>query len=115
MKEKDGMYPFTIFNTDRSNKPGIHWWSFLNIYPKTELFLFDSEGFEGLKNFILDYDYPTINKLLYNLNKFSKKDNKINLVSLKFSLEIYHKLKRNELSKLTEIARDFFHLLAEFA
>ena len=52
---------------------------------------------------------------MYNLNKFNKKENKINLVSLKFSPKIYHKLKRNELSKLTKTARDFFHLLAEFA
>ena len=51
---------------------------------------------------------------MYNLNKFNKKDNKINLVSLQFSPKMYHKLKRNELSKLTEMGRDFFHLLAEF-
>ena len=76
--------------------------------------MFDSEGFQGFKYFILDNDYPTINKLLYNLNKSNKKDNKINLVSFKFSPKIYHKLKRNELSKLTKMARHFFHLLAEF-
>ena len=76
--------------------------------------MFDSEGFQGFKYFILDNDYPTINKLLYNLNKSNKEDNKINLVSFKFSPKIYHKLKRNELSKLTKMARDFFHLLAEF-
>ena len=45
IKEKDCCYPFAIFNTDRANKPGTHWWSFLNIYPKTELLLFDSQGF----------------------------------------------------------------------
>ena len=111
-RKKDSVYPFAVFNTDRSEKPGTHWRSFLNIEPKSELFLFDSKGF---KYFIVDNDYPTINKLLCNLKKFNKKDNEINLVSLKFSPEIYHKLKRNELSKLTEKARDFFHLLAEFA
>ena len=114
MKEKGSIYSFAIFNIDRSDKPGTHWWSFLNIKPKSKLFLLDSEGFQGFKYFIVDNDYPTINKLLYNLNKFNKKDNKISLVSPKFSPKIY-KLKRNELSKLTETARDFFHLLAEFA
>ena len=49
IKEKDCCYPFAIFNTDRANIPGTHWWSFLNIYPKTELLLFDSHGFYGLK------------------------------------------------------------------
>ena len=63
MKEKDSVYPFAIFRTDRSDKPGTHWWSFLNIKPKSGPFLFDSEGFQGFKYFILDNDYPTINKL----------------------------------------------------
>ena len=106
MKGKDSVYLFVIFNTDGSNKPGTHWWSFLNIEPQSEHFLFDSEGFQGFKYFIADNDYPTINKLLYNLNKFNKKDNKIDLVSLKFSSKIYH--------KLTETARNFFQLSAEF-
>ena len=47
-------YPFAIFNTNRANKPGTHWLSLLNIYPKTELLLFDSEGFRGLKYFITE-------------------------------------------------------------
>ena len=33
-------YPFIISNTDRSNKNGMHWWSILNISPKSELFFF---------------------------------------------------------------------------
>ena len=96
IKEKDCCYPFAIFNTDRANKPETHWWSFLNIYPKTELLLFDSQGFQGLKYFIIDNDEPTINKLLYNLNKFNKKDKTVNLVSLKFLIETYHKLKKTK-------------------
>ena len=31
IKEKDRQYPFAIFNTDRANKPGMYWWSLLNI------------------------------------------------------------------------------------
>ena len=115
IKEKDCWYPFAIFKTDRANNPGMHWWSFLNIYPKMELLLFDSQGFQGLKCFIIDNDEPTINKLLHNLNKFNKKDKTVNLVSLKFSIETYHKLEKSEISKLTDTAKDFFHLLAEFA
>ena len=34
IKEKRGKYPFAIFNSDRENKPGTHWWSFLDIYQK---------------------------------------------------------------------------------
>ena len=115
IKEKPCCCPFTIFNTGRANKPGTHWWSFLNIYPKTQLLLFDSKGFQGFKYFIVDGHYSTINRLLYNLDKFNKRDNNLNLASPKFSIETYYKLKEREISKLTETAKDFFHLLAEFA
>ena len=108
-------YPFAIYNTDRANEPGTYCWSYLNIYPKTELLLFDNQGFQGLKYFIIDNDEPKINKLLHNLNKFNKKDKTVNLVSLKCSIETYHKLKKNEISKLADTAKDFFHLLAEFS
>ena len=37
MKEKGSIDPFAIFYTDRSNKPGTQWWSFLNIEPKSQL------------------------------------------------------------------------------
>ena len=58
---------------DRANKPGTDWWSFLNIYPKMELLLFDRQGFQRLKYFIIDNDELTISKLLCNLNKFNEK------------------------------------------
>ena len=37
IKEKNAKCPFAIFNTDRENKPGTHWWSFLDIYPEIDL------------------------------------------------------------------------------
>ena len=49
------------------------------------------------------------------MNKLNKKDKTVNLVSLKFLMETYHRLKKNKISKLTDTAKDFFHLLAEFA
>ena len=77
-------YPFAIFNTDKANNPGTHWWNFLNIYPKTQLLLFDTKGFQRFKYIIVDNDYSNINKLLYNLDKFKKKDNSLSLASLNF-------------------------------
>ena len=74
IKEKDTKFPFAIFNTNRENKPGMHWWSFLDIYPKKDLLLFDSFGFTGFKKFIIDNDLGAIDKLLFNLQKFNKKD-----------------------------------------
>ena len=52
--------------------------------------------------------------MLINLEKFNKKDTKINLVSLTFSIESYKKTKEKSLDNLTNTAKDFFHLLSEF-
>ena len=56
IKEKRAKYKFAIFNTDRKNKPGTHWWSFLDIYPKKYLLFFDSFGLIGFNQFIVDDD-----------------------------------------------------------
>ena len=63
IKERRAKFPFAIFNTDRENKPRIHWWSFLDIYPKKDLLLFDSFCFSGFKQFIVDNDIDIIDKL----------------------------------------------------
>ena len=63
-------YPFIIMNTDRSDKNGAHWWSFLNLHKKKEIFLFDSFGFEGFKEFIIDNDRNILNKILFGIEKF---------------------------------------------
>ena len=33
-----GKYPFIIANTDASDKPGVRWWSILNIKPRNDIF-----------------------------------------------------------------------------
>ena len=86
-------YPFIIMNTDRSDRAGTHWWSFLDLHPKKEIFLFDSFGFEGFKKFIIDNDKSVLNKVLFGLNKFEKSDRKIKLISVKFSMSEYEKIK----------------------
>ena len=106
IKAKNSEYPFAIFNEDRENKPGTQWWSFLDIYPKGDLLLFDS--------FIIDNDLSVIDTLLFNLQEFNKKDSKINLVSLTFSIESYQKIKEKSLKNLTDTAKDLLHLLSEF-
>ena len=55
-------------NTDRSDKKGTHWWSFLKLYPRKEFFFFNSFGFEGFKDFIIDND--VLNKILVGIEKF---------------------------------------------
>ena len=73
MAEKKGRYPFIIMNTGRSNKGGTHWWSFLDLHPKKEIFLFDSFGFEGFKQLIMQDDRKILNKILFGIEKLKKK------------------------------------------
>ena len=73
MIEAKSNYPFIIMNTDRSDKKGTHWWSFLELHTKKEIFLFDSFSFEGFKEFILDDDRNILNKILYDIEKFDLK------------------------------------------
>ena len=61
------------------------------------------------------YPFIIMNTPVNNNVNFSKKDNKINFVTVTFSVDAYKKLKENELNALTETARDLFHTLAEFA
>ena len=91
MKEKSTRYPFIIMNTNRSDKKGTHWWSFLDLRPKKEIFLFDSFGFDGFKEFLLQDDKKTLNKILYGIKKFEKKDSKITVMTLTFTVEEYKK------------------------
>ena len=105
-------YPFIIMNTDRSDRNGTHWWSFLDLHPKKDIFLFDSFGFNGLKKFLIDNDEKLLNKVLFNLKTLGKKDRKITLVSLTFSMVEYQKTK--DLQKLRTTTQDLLHLMFEF-
>ena len=112
VKEKSAPYPFMIMNTDRSGQKGEHWWSFLEVSSKEEIFLFDSFGFIGLKEFIIDNGRKLIDKFFFGLEKINKKDKRINLTYLQFDLGSYKRVNRK---LLTPKAQDFFHTLNEFA
>ena len=112
MLDEKKKYPFIIMNTDRNNRKGEHWWNFLDLLKKKEIFLFDSFGFEGFKEFVLSDDKNILNKILYGLEKFKKKDSKITIISLKFSIPEYEKIKDGH--RLTPTAQDLLHLMYEF-
>ena len=93
MTQTGAHYPFTIMNTDRSDKKGTQWWSFLDLHPKKEIFLFDSFGFEGFKESLLQDDRKTLNKLPFGFKEFEKKDKKVTIITLTFSMNEYKKIK----------------------
>ena len=116
IKRRDAKYPFVIFNTDKENEPGVDWWSFMDIHPKNNLFLFDSFGVEGFKIFIVNNDQKIINELLYNFKKCeSKSSQKLKLCTMKFCVETWQKMSQKTKDQLTDTAQNFFHLLEQFA
>ena len=76
--KRRGKYLFAIFKTDKHNEPGTHWQSFMDIFPKQNLLLFDSFGLIGFKLFIVDNDETIIEELLFNFRKC-----KVSLTNLK--------------------------------
>ena len=113
MLDEKKKYPFIIMNTDRNNRKGEHWWSFLDLHEKKEIFLFDSFGFEGFKEFVLNDDKNILNKILYGLEKLKKKDSKITIISLKFSMLEYQKIKNGH--RLTPTAQVYYILCMNLA
>ena len=111
-KEKTKKYPFIIMNTDRSDKSGTHWWSCLDLHEKKEIFLFDSFGFTGFKKFVIDNDVNILNKILYSLQKFQKKDQKITIITIKFSMKEYENIKNEH--RLRQTTQDLLHLIYEY-
>ena len=110
--DSGAQYPFFIMNTKRSDKKGTHQWSFFDLHPKIEIFLFDSFGLESFKEFILQDDQKVLNKILYGIEKFNKKDNKITLITLRFSMKEYEKIKN--MNRLGQTTIDLLHLMNEY-
>ena len=116
IKKRNAKYPFAIFNTDKENQPGVHWWSFLDINPKNNLFLFDSFGIKGFKLFIVDNDQDIVNELLYNFKKWENKSGqKLELCTMKFRIGTWQKMSHKRNNQLKDTAQNFFHLLEQFA
>ena len=93
-------YLFIISNSNISDEGGTHWWSILNILPKSQLLLFDSFGISGMKHFIVSNGKKIVGIVLKSLELADQKDNKLTLVKLKFSMSSYKNLAKNEVKKL---------------
>ena len=85
---------------------------FLRFASKKEIFTFDSFGFGGFKKLVIQDDQKFINKIFYGVEKFDKKDNKVTLVTLRFSVPEYKKLKNFD--KWSETTVDLLHLINEY-
>ena len=100
-------------NTERVGKEGEKRLSFLDLDPPKQLFLFNSFGFTGFKDFIIQDDQKIINKILYGINDFNKKGNVINIILLKFSIATYENFKEKEEIREAKLQQIFFIYLKE--
>ena len=97
ISEKQGKYSFIIANTDSSEKGCIHWWSILDIEPKTDIFFFDSFGLDGLKHFIIRDGRNVVEKVLFETEKMTKTDKRITYFNKRFNFNTYKNLSVEEL------------------
>ena len=116
ISEKQGKYAFVIANTDNSENSRTHWWSILDIEPKTDIFFFDSFGLDGLKHFIIQDDRNVIEKILFGTENIIRTDSKITLFNCRFNLNTYKNLSVEELDALSDsdTASNFFHVIQAF-
>ena len=116
IKHRNAKYPFAIFNTSKENECRKHWWSFLDIQPKNNVFLFDSLGSDGFKIFVVNKQESIINDLFYNFKRCElKSSSKLKLCSMKFCVNTWKKLSQKTKIQLTETAQNLFHLMEQFA
>ena len=114
MIEDSGKFPFIIANTDASDKPGVHWWSILDIEPRTDIFFFDSYRIEALKHFIIQGDRQIVDKILIGIEKMDRKDDKITLCKIKFNLGACKHLTEDAINSLSDTARNLFYFIQAF-
>ena len=112
--EKTDKYPFLTANTGSLDKDGKHWWSILDIEPKTDLSCFDSFGIDGLKSFIIHDDESVEQKILFGIEKVTRTDSKITLVNIKFLMNVCKNLNKVEIDHLSDTARDFLNFIQSF-
>ena len=90
MNEKSTRYPFIIMNTDHSIKKHMHCWSFLDLHTKKKYFHSTALDLMVLKTFYYKM-IKKLNKIFYRIKNIEKKDSKITVMTLTFSVKEYKK------------------------
>ena len=81
---------------------------YFEYFIKKWTFLWDSFGIDRIKHFIVQDDKKAVGKVLKGIELANRKDDKITLIKLNFSMNGYYNLTANEIEKLSETAQDFF-------
>ena len=115
--------PFCVANTDPIEENGQHWIGIFNICPDNNLFIFDSYGEAGFKEFIESDDEEIIGSFFSEIFEEDVKDTEyFGLTSsivdktVQFNAREYNKNLSNKNKKqLTPSCRGLFELFVEFA
>ena len=67
-----------------------------------------------MKSFIIQDDQKVVEKILLRTEQLTRTDKKITSVNIKFSLNAYKNLSKNELDNLSDAARNFFYFVQSF-
>ena len=70
-------------------KKGTHWWSFFDLHTKKKSFYLIVLVLKASKNL-------SSIMIVYGIEKFDQKDNKIALITLKFSMLGYEKIRKKK-------------------
>ena len=66
-------YPFIIMNTDRCDKNGTHWWSFLDLQKEKKFFYLIVLVLKGLKSSLLTMTETFLIKFYLELKNFKNR------------------------------------------
>ena len=86
----------------------------MDIEPKNDLLFCYTFGVDDLKSFLIQDDQKIIEKILLGTEQLTRRDKRITLVNIKFSLNACKNLRKIELDNLRDAARDFFYFVQSF-
>ena len=118
----DKIYPYCIFNTDKSTESGTHWCGAHILNDNDGLpkfFLFDSFGALGLKAFFIQNDVEILDDIITNFNEFKSDfndDNELAFNFFKWNIDCrkYLELPTNKMKELSPTCVGFFNLLMSY-
>ena len=84
-----------------------HWTSIINLHHKKAIFLFDSFGIIGLRNFIIQTDENIVQKVAHGIKTLTQTNNKITIGRENFPGTTYSVLEEEEeISNLNDAFQD---------
>ena len=118
----DKVYPYCIFNTDKSTEKGTHWCGAHILNDKNGLpkfFLFDSFGALGLKAFFIQNDVNILSNIITNFDEFKKdfdNDDESTFDFYKWNIDCkkYLELPKEKIKQLSPTCVGFFNLLMSY-